>query len=63
VCFYDGRSLTALGCSTLAPQANGVMQAHVKVTLAKGTHAIVAKYSGDARYAAVQSSAFALVVS
>ena len=63
VCFYDGRSLTTLGCSTLAPQANGVMQAHIKVTLAKGTHVIVARYSGDARYAAVQSSAFALAVS
>lgn len=63
VCFYDGRSLTTLGCSSLAPQANGVMQAHIKVTLAKGPHAIVAKYSGDAHYAAVQSSTFALVVS
>ncbi|WP_185746174.1 Ig-like domain-containing protein [Oryzihumus leptocrescens] len=63
VCFYDGRSLATLGCSTLAPQANGVMQAHIKVALTSGTHAIVAKFSGDAHYAAAQSNAFALVVS
>lgn len=63
VCFYDGTSTTALGCSTLAPQANGVMQAHIKVPLTRGTHAIVARYAGDAHYAAVQSSALALVVS
>ena len=63
VCFYDGRSTTTLGCSTLAPQANGVMQAHIKVPLTKGAHSIVAKYAGDVHYAAAQSSAFALVVS
>ena len=63
VCFYDGGLLTTLGCATLAPQVNGVMQAHIKVTLAKGTHSIVATYSGDALYAAGKSNAFALVVS
>ena len=62
VCFYAGRSLTTLGCSILAPQANGVMQAHIKVTLAKGAHDIVARYAGDVHFAAVQSSAVALLV-
>ncbi|HET7660843.1 MAG TPA: Ig-like domain-containing protein [Oryzihumus sp.] len=63
VCFYDGTSTTTLGCGTLAAQANGTMQTHIKVSLAKGTHALVAKYSGDSHYAANQSKVLLLTVS
>ena len=62
VCFYDGTSTTTLGCGTLAASATGVMQARIKVTLSPGTHSLVAKYSGDANYAANQSKPLLLTV-
>lgn len=62
VCFHDGGSLTTLGCSTLIPQANGVMRARIQVVLGRGTHSIVATYAGDAHFTAAQSSTLVLVV-
>ena len=63
VCFYDGTATTALACGTLAPSAKGVMVVHLGVKMAPGTHSVVARYSGDARYAANQSKAVVFTVS
>ncbi|MGN6637055.1 MAG: Ig-like domain-containing protein [Oryzihumus sp.] len=63
VCFYDGTATTALACGTLSPSAKGVMVVHLGVKMAPGTHSVVARYSGDARYAANQSKAVVFTVS
>jgi hypothetical protein len=48
VCWFD--AATQLGCSPLAVDKKGAAAADFKTKLAKGSHSLMAKYSGDSSY-------------